>query len=203
MRSFIEIKFSAPITPPPIPQIAILDLGGTLQYWQSLDFKYFETATFTLLNLKKIDIPDKYANVDSVAGDATNLSEYEDKQFDLVFSNSVIEHVGDFEDQKRMALEMIRTGKHYYLQVPNKWFILDPHWRVPFVHLLPRKVRAFLVKRLKVGGMPRATTKAESLEIADSVRLMTMKELRQLFPNAKIFREKFLFMTKSFYLFSD
>lgn len=75
-------------------KITVLDLGGTLAYWQSMNFRYFNSADFTLLNLDKTDIPDTYENVLSVAGDAADLNEYADKQFDLVFSNSVIEHIG-------------------------------------------------------------------------------------------------------------
>ena len=168
-----------------------------------MGFKYTDTARFTLLNLTKAEIPAGYDHFTSVAGDATDLSEYSDKQFDLVFSNSVIEHVGNFAAQKSMAAEMVRTGKHYYLQTPNKWFFLDPHYRVPLVHLLPRNVRVYLVRRFRIGGMPKGKTGEEARQIVDNLRLMTIGELRQLFPGADIHREKFLFMTKSFYLFSE
>ena len=200
MRAFEE--FYREKIAPPLGKATILDLGGTVQYWKSVEFKYFDTAEFTLLNLEEFDVPEDYSNITSVAGDATDLHGYADKQFDLVFSNSCIEHVGGFEAQKRMAAEMVRTGKHYYLQTPNKWFILDPHWRVPFVHLFPRRLLVFLVERFQLGGMPRAGTKEEAERIVDSVRLMTERELRQLFPEADIRKEKFFFLTKSFCLFS-
>lgn len=196
-------------------KINILDLGGTLSYWQSMHFRFFNSADFTLLNLNKIDVPDTYENVFSVTGDATDLSEYADKQFDLVFSNSVIEHVGggNFKMQKHMAFEMQRTGIHYYLQTPNKWFFMEPHFMLPFFQLFPLNVKAFLVRYFKAGkkhakGMGFNSTDGwadnweQAVKIASSVRLLTLKELKQLFPDAIIRKEKILFMTKSFYLFS-
>lgn len=177
-----------------------MDVGGTFGYWQSMNFKYADSTKFTLLNLEKPEIPDGYENFTGVAGDATNLSEYGDKQFDLVFSNSVIEHVGDFEAQKRMAVEMRRVGRHCYLQTPNKFFFMEPHYLRPFVQFLPVRARARLVRKFKIGNMPKAKNDEEAMQIAQSIRLMTMGELKELFPTAKIQKEKFLLMTKSYTL---
>ena len=168
-----------------------------------MNFAYTDTARITLLNLQKAEIPTGYERFTSVAGDATDLSEYGDKQFDLVFSNSVIEHVGDYEAQKRMAAEMHRTGKHYYLQTPNRYFFLEPHTFVPLFQFLPVRTKAFLHRHFKLGVMPKAESDEAALKEAKSVRLMTEKELEGLFPEAKIKKEKFLFMTKSFCLYSD
>ena len=183
--------------------IAVLDLGGTLQYWQSLNFEYADTARITLLNLRKVEIPAGYDRFTSVVGDATDLSEYGDKQFDLVFSNSVIEHVGDFEAQKRMASEIHRTGKHYYLQTPNRYFFLEPHTFFPLFQFLPVRTKAFLHRHFRLGNMAKAGSDEAALEEAKSIRLLTEKELQALFPEAKIKKEKFLFMTKSFCLYSN
>lgn len=83
-------------------------MGGTFSCWQSVNFKYADSAKFTLLNLEMPEIPNGYENFTGVAGDATNLNEYWGKRFDF-FSNSVIEHVGDFKVQKRMVAEMKRV----------------------------------------------------------------------------------------------
>lgn len=179
----------------------ILDLGGTFSYWQSMSFKYADSAQFTLLNLEKPEISDGHENFTGVVGDATNLREYGDKQFDLVFSNSVIEHVGDFEAQKRMAAEMKRVGRHYYLQTPNKFFFVEPHYMFPFFQFFPLNLQCLLIRKFKLGFMPKAHSRAEAREIALSVRLMTARELRHLFPEAEICRERFLCFTKSFYLY--
>ncbi len=90
----------------------ILDVGGRLDYWESMKFKYLDTADIVLLNLREEKVPSKYDHISSAEGDATNMWEYGDGEFDLCFSNSVIEHVGDFQAQKKMADEMRRVGKH-------------------------------------------------------------------------------------------
>lgn len=179
----------------------ILDLGGTINFWETMDFKYFDTVFLTLLNLEKAVVPENYGNISSVAGDAADLKQYRDQSFDLVFSNSVIEHVGGFEAQRRMANEMIRTGKHGYLQTPNRYFILEPHYLVPFFQFFPVGFRAFLIRHFQLGNMPKAENNADALELAESVRLLTEKELRMLFPGVRIRKEKIGFMTKSFYLY--
>lgn len=181
----------------------ILDLGGELSFWRSMEFKYEDTAAITLLNLKEEEIPKSCSNFMSIAGDATNLSQYKDKSFDLVFSNSVIEHVGDFAMQRKMAQEMMRVGKHCYLQTPNKYFFLEPHFFFPFFQFLPLRIRAFLLKnfRLCFGYRAKEKTYKDALACARSIQLLTSKELKQLFPNVPLHKEKWAFMVKSFYLY--
>lgn len=179
----------------------ILDVGGELDFWKSMGFRYFNDVSITLLNLHKVDVPDVYDNVFSEVGDATDLSRYDDKQFDLVFSNSVIEHVGNFEKQRKMAAEMKRIGKHCYLQTPNRYFILEPHFLVPLFQFFPVGLRTFLIVNFSLGHFKKTKNFADALERAESIRLMTRKELQALFPETKIRREKIGIITKSFYLY--
>lgn len=182
-------------------KLKILDVGGTPNFWKCMNFRYLNAVSITTLNVKKYETDPSQHNVHSVVGDATNLSRYEKQQFDLVFSNSVIEHVGDFEKQREMVREMMRVGRHGYLQTPNKYFVLEPHFLVPFFQFFPLRVKAFLVRRFKLGVMPKAKDDKDAIEIANSVRLMTKKELGLLFPGVEIRREKIGFITKSFYLY--
>ena len=190
-----EIKQNIPIK--------VLDVGGTWSFWESMHYKYLNSLSLTLLNLKKVEVPEKFTNIKSVAGDATNLSQYSDKEFDLVFSNSVIEHVGKEAQQKKMADEILRVGKHCYLQTPNKYFPIEPHFISPLFQFLPLKVRIFLLFHFALGWRKRkdVRTKEEAINDADSVDLLTLKRLRKFFPNAEIQKEKFFFLTKSFYFF--
>lgn len=191
-----------PVPPPEnvSDRISVLDLGGTVQYWRRIGFQYFDSASFVLLNLEQVPVPEDLDNVTSVAGDATDLSQYADRQFDLVFSNSVIEHVGGFEAQKKMASEMLRTGKNFFLQTPNRYFFMEPHFIMPYFQFYPRWLRVLLLQHFRLGFVPRTQSKEEAQKVVDSVRLLTLRELRVLFPGAKIEKEKFLFMTKSYTL---
>jgi len=60
----------------------------------------------------------------------------QDGEFDLVFSNSVIEHVGDFERMRQFVHEARRVAKSYWIQTPSKWFPIEPHCGMPFWWLL-------------------------------------------------------------------
>lgn len=178
--------------------IKVLDIGGTLKFWEAMECKYFNNMHIALLNKEEQEIPLHYKNIISVIGDATDMSQYKNQEFDIVFSNSVIEHVGDFEKQKRMVEEVKRVGKHYFLQTPNRNFFIEPHFHVPFFQFFPLRFQVFLLQKKKHN---RIKEYDKALELAKSVRLINKKELTMLFPNVKIRKEKFLFMTKSYYLY--
>ena len=97
----------------------------------------------TLLNLTLVetDLP----NVISIAGDATDLSDFADKSFDIAFSNSVIEHLFSFQNQQKMALEAQRVSRYHFIQTPNFWFPIEPHWVFPCFQFLP-KIRGCYVQ---------------------------------------------------------
>ena len=189
-----QLKTNTPIT--------VLDVGGTWNFWETMNFKYFTQCTITLLNLNEYKIPEKFKNIKSVIGDATDLSKYSEKQFDLVFSNSVIEHVGKEQAQKKMADELLRVGKHLYVQTPNKNFPIEPHFIFPLFQFLPLKLKIFLLTHFALGWYAnKVSSKDEAKKIAESVDLLDLKRLRKFFPNAKIQKEKIFPFTKSFYFF--
>ena len=182
-------------------RIHILDLGGRPEYWNSLHFSQMDKSEITILNVEETKCTDKTGNFHFVIGDATNLSIYCDNSFDLCFSNSVIEHVGNNRMQIKMVEEMHRVGKHVYLQTPNYWFPMEPHFGCLFFHWLPHKVKVWLLMHFALGWFPKCKSIEEANGIVDSIHLLNYKELKALFPNARIYREKVLWMTKSFYLF--
>ena len=79
-----------------------------------------------------------------ISRDATNLHEFGDASFDIAFSNSVIEHLSTFENQARMAAEVRRVARAYWVQTPNFWFPIEPHFLVPAWHWLPGWLMAVL-----------------------------------------------------------
>lgn len=181
--------------------ITILDVGGTLNFWTVLDFKYLDRVHITLLNLDEKTVPPDMADrFQSVSGDATNMKEYADNSFDLVFSNSVIEHVGDFENQKKMIAEMKRISKHRYLQTPNRYFPIEPHYGFPLFQFFPMKLKIYMVMHYNM-RYKRAENKEEAYRIASEIRLLNKTELRKLFPYEAIYRERIFGITKSFYVF--
>jgi SAM-dependent methyltransferase len=79
-----------------------------------------------------------YPHVPYVQGDACALP-FPDGSFDVVFSNAVIEHVGATERQRAFVSEALRVGRHVFITTPNRWFPVELHTRLPFVHWLPSR----------------------------------------------------------------
>jgi hypothetical protein len=128
--------------------VSILDVGGTLRYWETRGFQNNNDFNITIINLESSDSP--YANIKILKGDAANLSNFKDKSFDLAFSNSVIEHLTVFDKQVLMAKEMMRTGKFYFVQTPNRYFPIEPHFLFPFFQFLPYSLKYFILTKDKI-----------------------------------------------------
>ena len=119
-----------------------------------------------------------------VQADARELP-FDDGEFDIAYSNSLIEHVVAPEDRAKVAAEIRRVGRRYFVQTPNRWFPVEPHSLLPGVHLLPRR----LGRRLWDRGV--------SDDPFDETLLLGAGELRRLFPDARIVRERLGPLTKS------
>lgn len=175
--------------------LRILDIGGTQSYWEMMEFSNPDVKV-TLLNL----YPQKVTGnqFESIEGNATSLVSFPDKSVDVVHSNSVIEHLFTKETQQLMADEVRRVAKNYFIQTPNYYFPIEPHWVFPFFQFLPFYVRVWLTRHWRLGHIPRIADKHQAEQQVGEIRLLTKKEMQALFPEAHIYEEKFLFFTKSF-----
>lgn len=176
--------------------VRIIDVGGTEVFWEQMKVAGLNEFEITLLNTKPQIV--KYSGFNSLTGDARNLSQFNDNQFDVAFSNSVIEHVGSYADQQAMACEMQRVARRLYVQTPNYYFPLEPHFLFPFFQFLPFELKTQLVMRFRLGWLPRVKEKEKARDICTSIRLLTKKELKTLFAGARIHNEYFLGLVKSF-----
>lgn len=185
--------------------VRILDVGGSVFYWEHFFFSLPGIVRtdyrITITNVSSQQLSNT-ADTDNyyryVVADARDMPQFGERSFDVVHSNSVIEHVGDFEDQMKMAREIERIGIHHFVQTPNFWFPIEPHFRSFGWQWLPRRIQIMLVQRRKYGSFPVAKTPKEAAEIVDSAQLRTYAEVRRLFPKSAIIRERFLGFTKSF-----
>jgi hypothetical protein len=173
----------------------ILDIGGTPDNWQLADIQ----PRLVLLNMPRARA-ELAGAVQWVAGDGRCLP-FRDASFDVVFSNSVIEHVGDAASQERFACEVARVGRAFWVQTPNRWFPIEQHLLTPFVHWLPKRWQGAVVRRGTVwSALTRPTPDRRDFYIEHflrDIRLLSFRELQALFPGARIIRERFLGMTKS------
>jgi SAM-dependent methyltransferase len=173
----------------------ILDVGGTPSNWTLLEVR----PQVTMLNLPRA-MESGDDGLTWIFADGLKLP-FRDKSFDVVFSNSVIEHVGGRPSQEQFAREIARVGVRYFVQTPNRWFPVEHHLLTPLIHFLPRGWQRRLVNRFTVWewiARPRPDQRAFFLEhYLRDIRLLDSGAMRRLFPGARIVRERFLGMTKS------
>jgi hypothetical protein len=180
----------------PGPSDRILDVGGSTETWRGLGLP----LDVSIVNLSHPHAPESSAPW--VQGDALFLP-FPDRSFDVVFSNSVIEHVGSLDEQRRFADEIQRVGKRYWVQAPNRYFPVEPHFLFPGFQFLPTPVRVAVAHQwpfswLKYYGQSAPTIEHE----ARTVRLPTVREMQKLFPGAVVHREVVFGLTKSIIVYS-
>lgn len=168
----------------------IIDVGGRKSNWSLIEAK----PDITITNIEFNSYEDgrfHYVHTDG------GMLPYPDNAFDLCYSNSVIEHVGDWDARKRFAEEIRRAAPRYYVQTPNKWFFSDPHTVGFFVHWLPKRWQRKLIRWFTPWGLVDRPDQAKIDALLAEIDLLTVAEMRALFPDAKILKERFLGMTKS------
>jgi SAM-dependent methyltransferase len=142
----------------PTAETTVLDVGvddsafgergrcGTLNFFEEL---YPWPERLTALGLHEgVRFRESFPSAHYVQGDALNLP-FADGEFDIVFSNAVIEHVGGREQQRRFVEESLRVATRVFITTPNRWFPIEVHTRLPLVHWLPDPVahRAYELAR--------------------------------------------------------
>ncbi len=173
----------------------ILDVGGTPANWTLLNVR----PKVTILNLPRA-IEEDRESMTWIFADGCRLP-FRDKSFDIVFSNSVIEHLGGPASHREYASEVARVGVRYFVQTPNRWFPVEPHLLTPLVHFLPIGWQRWWIERFTVWewlARPRPDQRAFYLQhYLNDIRLLDGRAMRLLFPDARLVRERFLGLTKS------
>lgn len=178
----------------PGPETTILDIGGSPWFWADIPVE----ARITVLNPQVPDAMRRYpGRVEVVEGDGCRLP-YGDRSFDIAFSNSAIEHVASWEKQAAFARETARVGRSYWVQTPARCFPVETHWLAPFIHWMPAAVQRRAARWFTLyGWLERPNPEAVRRMVAE-IRLLSARELRQLFPDAALLVERFLGLPKSY-----
>lgn len=181
----------------PTPQTRLLDIGGDPYTWTSETF-YTVRFPVTLLNLR---FPDPALLEDSrftaIEGDAVRLP-MDNASFDVVFSNSVIEHMTTWPRQQAFAAEARRVGRGLWIQTPARSFPIEPHLLAPFFQYLPGRLQRRMARHFTLWGLLTKPNAAQVEEMLSDIRLLTYREMRELFPNCKILKERVFGLTKSY-----
>ena len=203
--------------------LQLLDVGGTAFFWHILGMDstpqtasvstpqtasvstpqtasvskteavYQRPIHITLLNISQPGaVPPNFTNL---IGDGCAMPQFQNQQFDIVFSNSVIEHVGDWARQQAFAQEVRRVGRCYFVQTPNHYFPIEPHFFFPGFQFLPVRARVWLVQHFALGWFPRLPDEAAARREVEQIQLLSTAKVRNLFPQAQIHAERFMGMT--------
>lgn len=180
------------------PGKRVLDLGGAPAIWEYISVP----LEITLMNLPGAISQGEFEILQSpglrhhtfhvIEGDACNVEQYEDHSFDLVFSNSVIEHVGPPEKQAEFAREVIRLGRSYWVQTPSKWFPIEAHSGMPFYWFYPEWLREALMRSW------RKTLPAWWADYIGTTRVLSRRRMAELFPSARTRTDYFFGIPKSY-----
>ena len=169
----------------------MLDVGGTVQTW-TVELQDSAKFPVTLANIRDYGPVDD-GRLTPVVCDATNLP-FADHAFDIAFSNSVIEHVGTWESQQVFASEVRRVAANIWVQTPARSFPIEAHLLAPYIQYLPKTLQHRIVR-----WTPRGLLQPHVVhEIVDEVRLLTLREMKLLFPDCCILKERVLGLTKSY-----
>jgi hypothetical protein len=165
---------------------SVLDIGGTDRSWWFVDWR----GPVVRCNIDR----GAAAKGLRVVGDGCALP-FRDGAFEVAFSNSVIEHLSTKATQQAFARELRRVAQRYFVQTPNRWFPIEPHYLFPGFHFLPVSLQRWLHTHFDIGTFRKS-------DPFGTIRLMTKRELRELFPEADLVPERFGPLVKSWYAVS-
>lgn len=178
---------------PDLADMTVIDLGGRVETWERAPVR---PAHVHVVNLEAppAQVPD-WAEVDH--GDACQLPDrIAARRYDLVFSNSVIEHVGGHERRERFADAVHKLADRHWVQTPYRHFPIEPHWIAPGMQYLPVRVRAEVAYRWPL-QQTRARTREDALREVLWTELLDYTQMRTLFPDSRIVTERLAGLPKS------
>ena len=156
-----------------------LDIGSTN------DIKN-ESSNYLIKNIKNIRFYKSISNQKiynnfflkilekSITEDLT-LNQIKSMSSDLVVSNATIEHVGNFNNQKKMIQNILLLAKKYFIiTTPNRYHPIDFHTKLPFLHWFPKNTHRKILKILRLDFFSKEK----------NLNLLGKNELKSLLMNA-------------------
>lgn len=178
--------------------VRIIDLGGSAEMWARWGVTEADRLLITLVNNHHIDkshlgerLPGNFVSVCQM--DVLKLCKGDLTSYDVVFSNSMLEHLSSVEEQARLAASIIDCGKPYFVQVPNKDCIVDPHFPhllAPFFAAWPKPLQVRMLTLHHLGSGNRSVSLVDAMRRLHYYTPLNRHSLRQLFPGATIAKER-------------
>ena len=174
--------------------LVVLDVGGRPEYWTNVGFENIKQIRILNSDEDELSCMLKSDIFVAEVGDACSLSAYSDQSVDLVHSNSVIEHVGNWKKMAAMAAEVLRVGRSGWIQTPAWSFPIEPHFKLPFLHWFAQPIRREMLRASKDYGNLSLQERRFHVE---RINLLSFEEFKYLFPNSDIYIER-LVLVKSY-----
>ncbi|MHA6758526.1 class I SAM-dependent methyltransferase [Streptacidiphilus sp. PAMC 29251] len=179
---------------PGIGEMSVIDLGGTVETWLRAPVRPARVHVVNLLEDPPAEVPDW---IRAEFSDATALSErILATEYDLVYSNSVLEHVGGHTQRLRFAEAVHRLAPRHWVQTPYRYFPIEPHWLFPGFQFLPLAARAELARYWPLAHS-RAGSTEEGLRSAMCTELISRSEMQHYFPHSRVINEHMAGLVKS------
>jgi hypothetical protein len=177
---------------PDVAEMSVLDLGGTADAWRLAPAR---PARLVFLN---ISAAGELNGAETVIGDACDPPDrLRHERFDLVYSNSLIEHVGGHWRRQAFAEAARSLADHHWVQTPYRYFPVEPHYAGPLFQFLPLAARGRLVSRWPIGSLATVKDPTVCVDQAQGTELLSRTEMRGYFPDSTLLSERLLGLTKS------
>lgn len=178
---------------PSFSEMRVLDLGGTPESWRLAPVR---PASVVTVNLRPPQ-ESSAKGVMAIRGDACDLpSAVSRDHFDLVYSNSLLEHVGGHVRRQRLADNIHSLADRHWVQTPYRYFPIEPHWLFPGMQWLPYEARVQVSMRWNRGPI-RTHTREDAQDQVDEIDLVGISQMRRYFPASVIWYERFAGLIKS------
>lgn len=180
---------------PDLERMHVLDLGGTARAWAGAAAL---PARLVILNTEPSGFDESVAS-ELVVGDACDPPpELRSERFDLVYSNSVIEHLGGHDRRKRFADTARGAAPHHWIQTPYRYFPVEPHFLFPAYQFLPLAVRTAIGRRWgPTRRALRSMPARDAVDYVQSIDLLSVTDMHSYFPGSEIARERLAGIVKS------
>jgi hypothetical protein len=178
---------------PDLASCSVLDLGGTVEFWRRVPVR---PASVDVVNVA-VDSTADDEQMRVIEGDACELpSTLDGRRYDIVFSNSVIEHVGGHDRRSAFAATVRERADRHWIQTPYRYFPVEPHYVFPGAQFLPSLPRSWVARYWPLTHAP-GVDEGSAVGDALSIELLDVTQMRYYFPDSDIARERLLGLSKS------